>query len=358
MAPAVTMAMSPGVAAGVCCVPTPCTRCPPRRVPSAIGGWRSGRRCRRQSRVAAGASAVGTAVTSSVTKGWSFGVSWGRGRGLGVLGEGSQSRVAQEGLRWQRQDRSALSWQELVCTFYWTWLEPSAARPSPSFLRAVRSLPPHFTPATAGLYAELVSGWGTHAVVAARLGGRLRTLTAVRLCRAAMAGVGAQEASLPADGADLRPGRRGPSGPRAGRPARPPRATSASASSSASGCSRWTAALTATATWPSGGPQDFGRWLKGVPAAPAVVEADLWPLDALVPRSDPRRRSLRAAIRSYVAAKALRVNCSCGRSGQQGDRLSDHLSDHPCHCPCSATPLPVGRVPVLPRPTRAWRTCP
>ncbi|XP_059693603.1 collagen alpha-1(II) chain-like isoform X2 [Haemorhous mexicanus] len=174
-----------------------CVLCPdalrpgsPRRVPAHLGGWSSGRRCHRQSRVAVGAGAVGAAVTSSVTRGWSFGLGWGRGQ-AGVVGAGSQSRVAQEGLRWQRQDRSALTWQEITCVFYWTWLDPTSARPSPSFLRAVRALPPRFSPATAAAYAELLSAWGTHAVRSARLGGRLRSLSALRLCRAAMAGLGA-----------------------------------------------------------------------------------------------------------------------------------------------------------------------
>ncbi|XP_041320189.1 perforin-1, partial [Pyrgilauda ruficollis] len=202
-----------------------------------------------------------------------------------------------------------------------TWLDPTSARPSPSFLRAVRSLPPRFTPATAAAYAELLSTFGTHAVRSARLGGRLRTLTAVRLCRAAMAGVGAQEASD-----CLRT-----------------ELTFGAVSAAAAACRTARAATEGNVSFGEffgqrllevdggadrdgdlafGRPEDFSRWLKSVPEAPAVVEADLWPLHALLAPSDPRRRALRAAVGSYVAAKALRVNCSCagrGRSGQCGE---------------------------------------
>ncbi|NXQ30606.1 PERF protein, partial [Alaudala cheleensis] len=144
-----------------------CLLCPdalrsmsPRRVPPGVGGWRSGRRCRRQVRAAAGAGAVGSAVTSAVTRGWRLGVSWGRGpkgAGLGAGGAGSRSRLAQEGLRWMRQDQSALTWLQVTCVFYWTWLDPLSARPSPHFLRAVRSLPARFTPATAAEFEPVLT---------------------------------------------------------------------------------------------------------------------------------------------------------------------------------------------------------
>ncbi|NWT63280.1 PERF protein, partial [Erythrocercus mccallii] len=94
-----------------------------------------------------------------------------RGRG-GVTAAGSQSRVAREGLRWQRQDRSALTWLQVSCAFYWTWLNPLTARPSPSFLRAVRSLPPRFGRSSAAEYAALLAAFGTHTLRSARLGGR------------------------------------------------------------------------------------------------------------------------------------------------------------------------------------------
>ncbi|XP_015472306.1 perforin-1, partial [Parus major] len=188
------------------------------------------------------------------------------------------------------------------------------ARPSPHFLRAVRSLPPTFDPSSSASYARLLSTSGTHAVRSARLGGRVRALTAVRLCRAAMAGVTAEEASdcLMAE------------------------ASFGAVSAAAGACRtarRWLegnesfgeffgqrflevdGGVDRDGDLVFGRPEGFSKWLRGVPEAPAVVQADLWPLHALVPPSDPRRAALRAAIGSYVAAKALRVNCSCGRSG-------------------------------------------
>ncbi|XP_066064747.1 LOW QUALITY PROTEIN: uncharacterized protein, partial [Chamaea fasciata] len=251
-----------------------------------------------------------------------------------------------------------------------TWLNPLTARPSAHFLRAVRSLPPDFNRTSASEYAALLAAYGTHAVHSARLGGRVRALTNVQLCRAAMAGLGAQEASdcLRAEASF------GGAGATAAA-CRTARATTEGNVSLAEFFGE--RVLEVDGGGDPGGdpafgrPEEFSRWLKSVPAAPAALEADLWPLHALVPRGDPRRRALRAAVRSYVAAKALAVNCSCapGMSGQSGGQssgdLRDDLSDDPddpsddpadlsdpsaARPPRPAPPPPPLPLPLLPRP--------
>ncbi|XP_064331496.1 perforin-1 [Phalacrocorax carbo] len=333
LAPAGGRVLSVGGVAGGRCVlcPDPLAGGGLRRLPAGVGGWRAGRRCRQGTRVAAGGGALGAVVagTEQVAQGWRLGLGAAvRRRGALALA-GSHSRVADFGLQRQREDRYAFASLQMHCVHYWSWVSPDA-RPSPHFLRAVRALPPRFTPATAADYEELLAAYGTHYIWAAEAGGRLRAVTAIRSCRAAMAGASAQEV---ADclGAEVSAGGGG-----------------ARATATASACRRARAGNGANVTFNEayserlveveGGEQDgdllygkaeaYTRWLRSLPAVPGLVAAKVRPLHTLLPRREPRRAALRAAVGHYVAWRALRVNCSRACAG-------GHLAG-PCRCGCPA----------------------
>ncbi|NXL12562.1 PERF protein, partial [Mesembrinibis cayennensis] len=238
--------------------------------------------------VAAGSRAVGTVVagTQEVARGWWVGLGAIVKPGATLAVAGSHSRVAEFGLQRQREDRYAFASLQMRCVHYCT-------RPSPHFLRAVRALPPRFTPATADDYGELLAAYGTHYIRAAQLGGRLRAVTAIRSCQATMMGTNTQEV---ADclGVEVAAG---------------------------GGARRQHGDLL------YGRREAYTRWLQGLPASPGLVAADVRPLHTLLPRREPRRAALRAAIGHYIAQRALRVNCSRACAG-------GHLVG-PCQCGCS-----------------------
>ncbi|XP_035168819.1 perforin-1, partial [Oxyura jamaicensis] len=204
-------------------------------------------------------------------------------------------------------------------------------RPSPHFLRAVKALPPRFTPDTAADYGELLAAYGTHYIQSAQLGGRLRAVTAIRTCRATVAGLSAQEVAdclrveMAANAGPLR------------------------LQAMATACKEARASNQANASFNEvfnerlveveggeehgdllyGRPEAYSRWLQGLPRLPGLVAANVRPLHTLVPKSDRRHGALRAAIGHYIAWRALRLNCSqpCAGGG--------HLVG-PCQCSCPA----------------------
>ncbi|XP_074023695.1 perforin-1-like [Numenius arquata] len=333
----------------------------PRRLPPGVGGWRSGRRCRQRSRVATGNRAVATVVagTQEVARGWRVGLAVAPGpAGVAVTVAGSRSRVARFGLQRQQEDRYDFSSLEMSCVFYWTQVSP-AARPSPHFLRAVRALPPKFTPATAADYEELLAAYGTHYIRGAQMGGRLRAVTAIRSCRAAMAGASAQEV---ADclGVEVTAG--GGAG-RGGAMAKVCRRAREGNQGNASFNEAFGERLVEVEGGEQHGdllygrPEAYAKWLQSLPALPGLVAAEVRPLHTLLPRRDPRRGALKAAVGHYVARRALRFNCSRACPG-------GHLVG-PCQCGCPAdaavTPQccsrhrGTARLRVLVGGGRGWR---
>ncbi|NWX06612.1 PERF protein, partial [Caloenas nicobarica] len=346
------------VAGDVTCVlcPNPLAGGRRFRLPRGVGGWRAGRRCQQGALLLAGQGALGAVAggREEVAAGWRLGlgaeVAPG-GAGGAVTMAGSRSRAAEFGRSRWREDAVAFVRTGLRCTHYWTSISPRA-RPSPHFLRSLRSLPPNFTAATAADYAALLAAYGTHYIRGARLGGRLDAVTSVRTCRAAMTGSSLQEV---ADclAAEIT------AGAGAGR-----------AAAMAAACRRARAGNEANATFHEayderlveveGGRQDgdllYGQaqaraaWLRSLPARPGLVGADVRPLHAALGPRDPHRAALRAAVGHFIARAALRLNCSCG------DAVGSAAG--PCGG-CSAVPCSrrrgLARLRVTVLGGRGWR---
>ncbi|XP_054664668.1 perforin-1 [Grus americana] len=346
-----------------------CLLCPnpleggqPRRLPTGVGGWRAGRRCQQATRVATGSQALGMMVagTEQVAQGWRVGLTGMVKPGVqGTLAvAGSHSKVADFGLQRQREDRYAFTSLQMHCIHYWTQIS-HRVRPSPHFLHAVKALPPRFTPDTAPDYGELLATYGTHYISAAQMGGRLRAVTAIRSCRATMMGTSVQEV---ADclGTEVSAGR-----------------GSARLSAMANACQRARANNEGNATFNEvyserlveveggeqhgdllyGRPEAYKTWLQGLPTTPGLVAAQVRSLHTLLPRHEPRRAALRAAVSHYIASRALRVNCSRACPG-------GHLVG-PCQCGCSANTVVttdccsrqrgLARLTVLVKRGEGWR---
>ncbi|XP_068027320.1 spidroin-1-like, partial [Melanerpes formicivorus] len=264
-----------------------------------------------------------------------LGAGLGRGRGGAGAGAGPGrlplAGVAEFGLQRQREDRSALASLVLRCELYWSWLSPRA-RPSPRPAPSPPSPPRSSHPASAAAFGELFAAFGTHLVVGARAGGLLRSVTAVRLCRAAMAGASAQEV---ADCLRVEVTAGGGGAARAGAAAAACRRAREAQGQQESFSEAYSERLVEV----EGGRQDgdllygppgaYRRWLQSLPGAPGLVAAEVRSLHTLLPEGSARRRALKAALGHYIAAHGLRLNCS--RSCPAGT-----FSAGPCRCLCAA----------------------
>ncbi|KFZ48895.1 Perforin-1, partial [Antrostomus carolinensis] len=75
----------------------------------------------------------------------------------------------------------------------------------------------------------------------------------------------------------------------------------------------------------------YTRWLRSLVATPGLVVAHVQPLHTLLPRDDPKRRALRAAIGHFITWRSIRVNCShvCPITSNGGHLVGS------CQCRCS-----------------------
>uniref|UniRef100_A0A8C3BLP9 Perforin 1 n=1 Tax=Cairina moschata TaxID=8855 RepID=A0A8C3BLP9_CAIMO len=335
----------------------------PLRLPPGVAKWRVGNKLKWRTTVAEGTSAVGTMVAKAeeVARQWRVGLGVALKPGVrgAVAVAGSHSRVAEFGMQRQREDRYGFASTEIHCVRYWI-SATTPPQPSPHFLRAVRALPPRFTPDTAADYGELLAAYGTHYIQSAQLGGRLRAVTAIRTCQATMAGLSSQEV------ADcLRAEMAASFGP-------------VQLQAMANACKKARASNRGNASFNEvfnerlveveggeehgdivyGRPEAYSRWLKGLPRFPGLVAANVRSLHTLVPKSDKRHGALRAAIGHYISWRALRANCSQACAG------GGHLVG-PCQCSCPANAAVTAgccsrhrgtaRVTVLVQEGQGWR---
>uniref|UniRef100_A0A8C9F8C4 Perforin n=1 Tax=Pavo cristatus TaxID=9049 RepID=A0A8C9F8C4_PAVCR len=298
-----------------------------------VSKWRAGSKCQQRSSLATGSQSMRKLVaqTEKMAQNWRVGLEAALRPGVGVTlaMAGSHSRVAEFGMQKEREDRYSFASTELRCVHYWISASHKP-RPSPHFLHAVRSLPPHFTPATAPDYADLLAAYGTHYIHSAQLGGLLRSITAIRLCRATMMGTGTQEV---ADclGAEMTANMK---------------STALSAMSSA--CRKAKSNNSAHSAFNQlfnermveveggeqhgdllyGAPENYAKWLSSLQRLPGLVASNVRPLHTLLPHQDPRQAALKAAIGHYIAWRALRANCS--------QQCAGHGTVGLCQCGCAA----------------------
>ncbi|OXB66543.1 hypothetical protein ASZ78_011658 [Callipepla squamata] len=326
-----------------------------------VGKWRAGSKCQRRSSVATGSQSMKKLVaqTEEIARNWKVGLEAALSPGVGTIlaMAGSHSRVAEFGMQKEQEDRYSYTSTELRCVHYRIWASHNPS-PSPHFLHAVRSLPPHFTPTTAPDYANLLAAYGTHYINSAQLGGLLRSVTAIRLCRAAMMGTGTQEV------ADCL---------RAEMTANMKSVTLSAmsrachkAQSNNKAHSAFNQLFNERLVEVEGGEQhgdllygtseDYSKWLTSLHHLPGLVAADVRPLHTLLAHQEPRRVALKAAISHYIAWRALRVNCShqCTRHGTVGLCQCGCAANNVVNADCCSKHRGMARVMVTVLEGRGW----
>ncbi|KAG6926586.1 perforin 1, partial [Chelydra serpentina] len=193
------------------------------------------------------------------------------------------------------------------------------------FTRALRDLPEDYTHSSRLEYRQLINTYGTHYVSQLQLGGRVRDVTAVRVCEAALDGVTADEVkdclSLEAS-VTIGAGK--------GRA----QAAFSQRSFHETYSERHTEVMGghshADLLFSDG--QDagvFSAWMESLKASPGLVSYSLLPIHTLLGQDDPKWEALRQAVSEYIAERALWRNCT--RSCPPGTQRS---ARDPCSCVC------------------------
>ncbi|XP_074811086.1 perforin-1-like [Natator depressus] len=310
-----------------------------QRLPLAVADWREKVSCRRKLSSAVKESAMGMvrAANAVVQNDWKVGleVEVKPSANTQVTLAGSHSKLAEFSTEKSQQDKYSFTSHEVSCAYY-TFRVTHKPPLTRHFIRALRDLPEDYTRSSRLEYHELINTYGTHYVSQLQLGGRVRDVTAVRVCEAALDGVTADEVkdclNLEAS-ASIGAGK-------------------GSAQAAFNQCEEqkkkknfkrsFHETYSERHTEVTGGHshadllfsegQDaevFSAWMESLKASPGLVSYSLHPIHNLVRQDNPKREALRQAVSEYIAERALWRNCT--HSCPRGTQRSAHDS---CSCVC------------------------
>ncbi|XP_044873012.1 perforin-1-like [Mauremys mutica] len=311
-----------------------CTLCENRlqgrqhqRLPLAVVDWRVNISCSWElsSSVEESAAAVSRALALDVNNDWMSEL------GLpedshGPALAGSKSRLTSYAYQKELQDKYMFIRHEMPCVYYRLSLTQDPPL-MPQFSRALRSLPPSYDSAT---YRPFLATYGTHYVSQADLGGRVRQLTAIPTCRAALDGLTATEIKACLGSQFLQDLGLSQTSKRSSQGRGSSQAPNMEKRIQVTGGNSFSKQLFSTEQNAS----SFSTWSGSLKTSPDLVSYSLTPIHTLVRAGDPRQEALRQAVKEYVAERGRRRSCprSCPEGGQ-----ADPWD--PCKCYCSGNPL-------------------
>ncbi|XP_053884700.1 perforin-1-like [Malaclemys terrapin pileata] len=245
---------------------------------------------------------------------------------------GSRSKLAEFVTQKSRNDKYTFIKHEVSCQYYGFRISEKPPLTS-HFTQAVKNLPSLYNKASEPEYHHLIQTYGTHYVSQASLGGRVRDVTAVRVCQAALDGLTINEIRdcLSTEAA-----------------------VNIGVASLQFGFSKCKEKINKFKMYQSfhemyrerhvemeGGKNvadllfsnnyvgAFSNWVKTLESLPGLLTYSLRPIHTLVEQNNPKREVLRQAVSKYIRERALRMDCtkSCP-VGTQRSALD------PCSCVC------------------------
>nr|XP_020017724.1 perforin-1 isoform X2 [Castor canadensis] len=312
-----------------------------QRLPLALTHWRAeGSGCQHHVAKAKVNSIEGVAqkAAANIRNNWTVGldVNPNPSINLHVSVAGSHSKVTDFAEQKNRQDQYSFNTDTVECRLYSLHL---VQRPPlhPDFKKALSSLPPHFNASTEPDYKMLISTYGTHFIQSMELGGRISSLTALRICKLTLDGLTVDDVG---DCLEVE--------------AQVSITGHATSSSEFKACEEKKQKQNMTTSFHQAyherhndvvgghhdsmydllfgnqaGPEKFSAWVASLSSSPGLVDYSLKPLHMLVKRQDPRREALRQALGKYLMGRARWRDCS--RPCPPGQQKS---SRDPCQCMC------------------------
>ncbi|XP_066531802.1 perforin-1-like [Hoplias malabaricus] len=304
-----------------------------QKVPAAVVFWRTLPTCSMKvsSKIFESSEALVNDSTSSITNNWKVGldVKFISSVSLG----GTHSREARFGMEKSKEDKYSFTKHLIQCRFY-TYQITRSPSLHQEFLQAVQSLP---ADPNSEAYEEIIDRFGTHYITNVELGGKMKAVTAIRTCKAAMSGLRgtAIKDCLEVEASGTY--------------------NSATLSTESKYCRELQSKMKTNEKFSSmfserqteivGGNINgedllfsstshktaLNNWLKSLKTIPDVVMYKLYPLHSVLKTTHHARVGLKKAVEKYILKNALKNVCSGSCKIGHKNSARDH-----CACICKA----------------------
>ncbi|XP_062378830.1 perforin-1-like [Sardina pilchardus] len=165
-----------------------------QKLPLSVIDWRSNSKCSRSftSAMYESATEFVQSTASQIKNDWKLGLGLeelgvGVGVGVGVEVGMGRSHVAKFAFSMAKQDHYTFAIHEFNCTYY-TFRVSNTASLSREFAQDISRLPRDYNDKTRQRYKQLLNTYGTHYLAQVDLGGRMRTVSAIRTCLTILSG--------------------------------------------------------------------------------------------------------------------------------------------------------------------------
>ncbi|XP_075784787.1 perforin-1-like isoform X2 [Pelodiscus sinensis] len=311
----------------------------PQRLPLAAVDWRVKVSCRRKLSSAVKESALGVvrAASARVKNDWKMGleVKMKPSTHAQVELAGSHSKLAEFSTDKSQQDKYSFTSHEVSCKYYQFRVTQNPPLTS-EFTQALMNLPEDYTHGSRLEYHQLIDTYGTHYLSQLRLGGRVRDVTAVRVCEAALDGVTADEIKdcLSVEASVSIGGGKGKAQAAFKQCEEQQKKKNFKHSFHETYSERHTEVTGgqnhADLLFSEGQDAEaFSSWMESLKESPDLVSYSLHPIHMLLDQDDPKREALGQAVSEYITERALWRNCT--QSCPPGTQRSAH---DPCSCVC------------------------
>ncbi|XP_037391273.1 perforin-1-like [Pygocentrus nattereri] len=304
-----------------------------QKTPAAVVFWRALPKCSMKvsSKMYESSEALVNDSTSSISNNWKTGLDV-MFKGSGSLG-GTHSREAQFGMKKSKEDNFSFTKHVVKCSFY-SYKIASSPPLHREFLQALQSLPREYD---SHAYQRIIDMFGTHFTTGVELGGKMKAVTAIRTCKAALSGLTdtAVKDCLDVEASGTY--------------------KTATLSTESQHCrdlkkkmstdEKFSSMFNERQTEIVGGningedllfsrnshPNSLKQWLGSLKTIPDVVTYTLHPLHSVLNKNHPARNGLKKAVENYIRDNALKKvccgSCKIGHQNSARDR---------CACVCEA----------------------
>ncbi|KAL7830162.1 hypothetical protein SRHO_G00312890 [Serrasalmus rhombeus] len=309
-----------------------------QKTPAAVVFWRALPKCSMKvsSKMYDSSEALVNDSTSSISNNWKI--------GLDVMCKGSvsvggtHSREAQFGMKKSKEDNFSFTKHCAECSFY-SYKIASSPPLHREFLQALQSLPRQYD---SDSYQRIIDMFGTHYTTGVDLGGKMKAVTAIRTCKAALSGLSDTavkdcldvEASGTHNGVTL------------SAEFKHCQALKKKMSTDENFSSMFNERQTEIVGGKINGedllfsrnshPNSLNQWLDSLKTIPDVVTYTLHPLHSVLNKNHPAREGLKKAVENYIRDNALKKvccgSCKIGHQNSARDRCA-------CVCERSQTVL-------------------
>ncbi|XP_039536552.1 perforin-1-like [Pimephales promelas] len=155
-----------------------------QKLPAAVVFWRTLPKCSNKvsSQVFESSEALVNDSSSALSVSWKVGLDV---KVAGAAVGSTHSREAKFGMTKSKEDKYSFTKHEVSCSFYRYSLAENPHLHA-EFLQAIKNLPASYDP---DAYRNLITTYGTHFTTSVMLGGRIKAVTAIKTCQAAVSGL-------------------------------------------------------------------------------------------------------------------------------------------------------------------------